>query len=259
MTVPADPTITQVLNATGKSSDGIVSRWINRPLSRLISRPLLLIPGVRPGHATSLTAAVGVAMLCCLLTRSDAGLIGGGLLFQAASVIDGVDGEIARATFRSSARGAMLDTAVDMVINVGFIVGLTVSLSALYGPVHAALGASAIALILSGLLVLAWLARRVGDPGNFNVIKIFYRRNFPTGPAARITDALVLVTSRDFFALLFALLIVIGTGQSIPVLLNGFALLWFALTLFSIRPILRGCAPAVRLIGAKRELRRQAA
>jgi len=257
--IPADPTIAQILNATGKSSDGIVSRWINRPLSRLISRPLLMVPGIRPAHATLMTAAFGVAMLCCLLTRSYWGLIGGGLLFQAASVIDGVDGEIARATFRSSARGAMLDTAVDMVINVSFVVGLTISLTALYGPVHAALGASAVVLIVSGLLILAWLARRVGDPGNFNVIKIFYRRHFPTGPAARITDALVVVTSRDFFALLFALLIVIGLGQSIPLLLNGFALIWLSLTLFSIRPILQACAPAARPTGPRGDLRRQTA
>ena len=257
--LPRDPTIAEILNATGKPSDGIVSRWINRPVSRLISRFLLTIPAVRPVHATVLTAVFGIAMFCCLLTGSYWGLVAGGLLFHAASVIDGVDGEIARATFRSSPRGAMLDTAVDMVVNVSFVIGLTVSLTTLYGPVQAALGASAITLIVSGLVIVAWLARRVGDPGNFNVIKMFYRSNFPSGVAAKITDALVFATSRDFFALLFAVLIMIGLGQSIPALLNGFAVLWLALILFSVRPILAGCAPPSPLGGSKGDLRRQTA
>ena len=250
--LPPDRSIADILKATGKPSDGIVSRWINRPVSRMISRLLLAVTGIRPVHATLLTATFGVAMLFCLLMGSHWGLVAGGVLFQAASVLDGVDGEIARATYRSSARGAMLDTAVDMVINVGFVVGLTACLTALYGPAQAALGASAVAMMVSGLLILAWLARKVGDPGNFNVVKIFYRTNFPTGLGARITDALVFATSRDFFALLFALMIVAGLGGSIPALLNGFAIVWLGLTLWSVRPILAGSAGRVPLVGRRR-------
>src|SRR5690606_34485234 len=41
-----------IITATAKASDGIVSRHFNRPISRLISRMLLRVRGVKPVHAT---------------------------------------------------------------------------------------------------------------------------------------------------------------------------------------------------------------
>lgn len=125
---PADPLAAldaagrAILRATSKASDGIVSRRLNRPLSRAVSGLLLRLGGVRPGHATVLTALAALAMLACLIAvPSPAGLAAGAVLFQIASVIDGVDGEIARATFRSSRAGASLDSLVDALTNLAFL------------------------------------------------------------------------------------------------------------------------------------------
>ena len=118
----------RLIAATGKPGDGIVARLINRPISQAISGQLLRWPQIRPIHATSVTALLALAMAVCLLTGGQAGLIAGTLLFQAASIIDGVDGEIARATFRSSRRGAMLDSLVDAAANIGFIGGVVINL-----------------------------------------------------------------------------------------------------------------------------------
>lgn len=125
---PADPLAAldaagrAILRATSKASDGIVSRRLNRPLSRAVSGLLLRLGGVRPGHATVLTALAALAMLACLIAvPSPAGLAAGAVLFQIASVIDGVDGEIARATFRSSKAGASLDSLVDALTNLAFL------------------------------------------------------------------------------------------------------------------------------------------
>ena len=63
-----------------------------------------------------------------MLAGGKAGLILGAILFQAASVIDGVDGEMARATFRATDLGATLDSAVDMATNFLFVLGLTIHL-----------------------------------------------------------------------------------------------------------------------------------
>lgn len=127
---PADPLAAldaagrAILRATSKASDGIVSRRLNRPLSRAVSGLLLRLGGVRPGHATVLTALAALAMLACLIAvPSPAGLAAGAVLFQIASVIDGVDGEIARATFRSSRAGASLDSLVDALTNLAFLGG----------------------------------------------------------------------------------------------------------------------------------------
>jgi phosphatidylglycerophosphate synthase len=44
-----------------------------------------------------------------------AALVGGGLLTQIASIVDGVDGEIARASLRASPAGAFLDSVLDRI------------------------------------------------------------------------------------------------------------------------------------------------
>ncbi|QNA85245.1 hypothetical protein G4G27_15485 [Sphingomonas sp. So64.6b] len=232
-------TAAAVLEATGKASDGLASRLFNRPVSRRISAALLRFPGVRPWHATILVGLVGAAMVLSLLFGGYGGLVAGGLLFQTASLLDGVDGEIARATYRSSPRGALLDTTVDMAINIGFFAAVTVSLTNLYGHNQALAGGTAIVLVATGLSIMALLARRLGKPGDFNFLKRFYQERFPTGLAAKITETLVVVTSRDFFALAFAVVILLGWGQIILFALAGFAVLWLFLVLCAVRPILR--------------------
>src|SRR4030095_14373403 len=52
-----------ILKATGKTSAGPVSRWLNRPVSQRISALLLfLFPGIRPIHATIGTALLAIVM-----------------------------------------------------------------------------------------------------------------------------------------------------------------------------------------------------
>jgi len=235
----AVPTSKAVLLSTGKSSDGAVSRWINRPISRCLSRVLLLVPGIRPWHATAVAALLGIAMFLSLLSGGSRGLVIGALLFQAASIIDGVDGEIARATYRSSSQGAVLDTSVDMATNIGFFLGVTLCLTGLYGWPQAAAGLCATVLAAAGLTIMAWLSRRIGERGNFNFLKRYYRARFPTGMAAAVVDALVIATSRDFFALAIAVVIVVGWGWVVTFSLLAFATVWFGFILLAIRPLLR--------------------
>src|SRR3569623_247167 len=56
------PSAREVLLATGKASDGLISRWLNRPISRAISALLLRYTGAKPVHATLGTAALALAM-----------------------------------------------------------------------------------------------------------------------------------------------------------------------------------------------------
>src|SRR6185503_10314812 len=42
----------ELLRGTGKATDGVVSRWLNRPISRRLSALLLRVPAIRPVHAT---------------------------------------------------------------------------------------------------------------------------------------------------------------------------------------------------------------
>lgn len=164
---PADPRAAldaagrAILRATSKAGDGIVSRRLNRPLSRAVSGLLLRFGSVRPGHATVLTALAALAMFVCLVAApSPAGLAAGAVLFQIASVIDGVDGEIARATFRSSRAGASLDSLVDALTNLAFL-GAAGASFAMQGEQAAALiAAGACGVQAVGLAILGSAAWR---------------------------------------------------------------------------------------------------
>src|SRR4051812_47457088 len=82
-----------ILERTGKPSDGWVARHWNRPISRAISR-LLLATGFTPWHASMMTLLVGVLAALLAVRPGYVALVGTGLLFQLASVLDGVDGEM---------------------------------------------------------------------------------------------------------------------------------------------------------------------
>lgn len=238
----ADETVArrEIVRATAKPSDGIVSRWLNRPVSQRISALLLRhLPFVRPSHMTAAVAAVAAVMVGCLLFGGYRGLIAGGILFHVASVLDGVDGELARASYRGSAEGRALDTRVDMLTNIGYFVCIAVALTRLYGGSQAMVGGLAVVLALTGLAIVAWLARRMGLHGSLDVLKPYYRERFPGGWQYWVTELLVTTTSRDFFAFAFGVVIVLGFGWAVSWLLLGFVVAWLAAVVCAVPGVLR--------------------
>jgi CDP-L-myo-inositol myo-inositolphosphotransferase len=208
-------------------------------VSRALSALFLQVPGFRPVHATIGTAILGLAMGAALLLGGRNGLLVGGLLFHAASVFDGVDGEVARATYRTSARGALLDTVVDMMTNFLFYVGITFSLTRIYGSSQAMVGGWAVAAGLTGMVILGWIVRQAGEPGNFDILKRFYRERFATGFPRLIVDTIVMITSRDFFAFGSAVLILSGHPKLVTLGLALFASLWVVLILIALPHMVR--------------------
>jgi phosphatidylglycerophosphate synthase len=234
----------QVLRETVKESDGVVSKYLNRPISRFLSALFLRIRGFRPIHATIGTALIALAMGAALIFGGRQGLLWGGLLFHAASVFDGVDGEVARATYRTSARGAFLDSAVDMATNLLFYVGVTISLTRIFGIGQAMVGGWAVAAGLTGMVILGWMVRQAGEPGNFDLLKRFYRERFATGFPRLVVDTVVMITSRDFFAFGSAVLIVVGHPKLVTLGLALFASLWVVLILLALPHMLRRAGAA---------------
>jgi phosphatidylglycerophosphate synthase len=235
-----------ILAATAKASDGPVSRWLNRPVSRRLSALLLRIPGVRPIHATLGTALLALAMFAALVAGGDGGLVAGALLFQAASVFDGVDGEIARATFRASRSGAALDSAVDVATTLLLVIGLAFNLGTHGEPFAFALAGWGLGLFALGLAIIAWRAARARGPFSLDHVKHDYGR-----VSGRLVPMLLrfltIVSSRDFFALLFALLILAGLPMGVLYLFAAAATVWI---LFVIGSIAMGRGSAVALPGA---------
>jgi phosphatidylglycerophosphate synthase len=217
-----------IIRATAKPTDGIVSRHINRPVSQAISAHLLRLSWISPGHATFANVLVGLAMVAALVhLPAHLALIVGALLFQAASVLDGVDGEIARATFRESPRGAMLDSLVDAVTNLAFVAGVTFNVyrqndhrAALAGAVG--LGALAVGLCVIGLRARADRSR----PFTFNEMKD--RLQAADVP---LLKWLTWITMRDFYALAAAVLVAAGFAAQAVVAFSTIALGWLAVVI----------------------------
>ncbi|MHB8575036.1 MAG: CDP-alcohol phosphatidyltransferase family protein [Dehalococcoidia bacterium] len=100
--------------------DGLVSRLLNRPLSRPVARLLAHTP-VTPNQVTvvSLLAACGAGWL--LVAGHN---IWAGFAIHASSVIDGVDGDLARRTGRSSRFGAIFDAVLDRYADAAIFGGM---------------------------------------------------------------------------------------------------------------------------------------
>jgi len=216
----------EIVAATGKPSDGIVSRNFNRPISQAITGAVLRCPGIRPAHGTLVAAALGIAMAVSLFLGDSVGLITGALLFQAASIVDGVDGEIARATYRTSKRGASLDTLTDGATNLAFIAGVSFNLWKQGHSIGAQAGALGLLMLAFGLTLLAAHSRRTGGSYSFDALKMHFQA--AGSPVKRLLTRCV---TRDCYAAVLAVLIVANLAEVAMVLFAGVVSAWVATTM----------------------------
>ncbi len=112
-----------------KPEDGLVSRYLNRPISTRIS-----LFAYRKGFGITPTA---VSLISFILALSGSALLAirwfipAGLLVQLSSITDGVDGEIARLFHKASPWGGYLDSVLDRISDVAIVIGLTLSAATL--------------------------------------------------------------------------------------------------------------------------------
>lgn len=209
------------LASTAKATDGWVSRHVNRPISRACSRVALRL-GVTANGASLITLVVG---LVCAWTAAQPGygaFVITGILFQLASILDGVDGEIARATLTESERGAQVDTAVDQITYGACFIGTTIGWIR-SGSRTTAMGST----FLIGFALIASLIRgarfvaRHGQNASFVVIDRSVRRAAKdTGRwPLRVAAAAFALLRRDLFAVVFLLVSFTGVRALVPALI----------------------------------------
>jgi phosphatidylglycerophosphate synthase len=110
-----------------KPQDGFVSRFLNRPISRRITRFLLKFPI----HPSAWTISIFVLPLIAsvFLVRGDYfSVVLGAAIFQVFSILDGCDGEIARAKNLESKFGERLDYFSDFVASLLYVLALGLGL-----------------------------------------------------------------------------------------------------------------------------------
>src|SRR5437762_13115879 len=110
-----------------KPQDGFVSRFLNRPISRRITSVLLKFPI----HPSTWTISICVLPLIAsvFLVRGDyVSIVIGAAIFQVFSILDGCDGEIARAKNLESKLGERLDYFCDFMASLLYVLTLGLGL-----------------------------------------------------------------------------------------------------------------------------------
>jgi phosphatidylglycerophosphate synthase len=102
--------------------DGVVSRYLNRPLSRPAARLLARTPAT-PNAVTLFTLGLAVGAGALVAAGWN---VAGGVLIQAVSVVDGVDGDLARLKGMATRFGAVLDAVTDRYADALMLGGMTV-------------------------------------------------------------------------------------------------------------------------------------
>jgi 1L-myo-inositol 1-phosphate cytidylyltransferase / CDP-L-myo-inositol myo-inositolphosphotransferase len=110
-----------------KPQDGFVSRFLNRPISRRVTRLLLKFP-IHPSAWTILIFFLPL-IACVFFVRGDyVSVVIGAAIFQAFSILDGCDGEIARAKNLESKFGERLDQFCDFLASLLYVLALGLGL-----------------------------------------------------------------------------------------------------------------------------------
>ncbi len=111
----------RLLKRLTKRTDGLVSRLLNRPISTRLTRVLVKTP-LSPDTVTAISFVIAVASGILFAVGQ---LVWAGLLAQLASVVDGVDGEIARLKFRETRLGAFVDSLLDRYGDSAIVLGMS--------------------------------------------------------------------------------------------------------------------------------------
>ena len=108
----------------GKSSDGPVSHWLNRPISARISKSLVNF-NITSNQISFFSFVLSVIAAGLFALGNYWFLALGGIIAQFASIIDGSDGEVARLKYLSSDYGGWFDAVLDRYADAFLLFGLT--------------------------------------------------------------------------------------------------------------------------------------
>lgn len=199
-----------------KPIDGIVSRNINRHVSLWLSRRLVATR-VHPNHVSVLCIALGALAALLVLGGSYGWVLAGAAVFQLNSILDGVDGELARVRWQQSRLGELLDSAGDNFSNFAYFTALAWVAAHRGHALLAALGAAGLALWAA---YLVFLYSRLYGTGRGDVMLVTEPASgSPLSGLIRLGRTLL---RRDSFVMLALLLAAAGRPfWMLPVMLLG--------------------------------------
>ncbi len=183
-----------------KPADGFMARHVNRRISLFISTRIWRF-GVTPNIVTTFTLVMGL-LAGLAFSRGNApawGLLGASI-FQLHSIIDGVDGELARLLLKESRLGFWYDMTADNVAHIAIFSGIAMGQKAggVPGPWNT-LAVLAVLGVFASVIAVSPLLRPY----------VRTKKGAVNGGLKKVVDAL---TSRDFSYFLFPLAIMDWLG-----------------------------------------------
>ena len=195
-----------------KPQDGFVSRFLNRPISHQITRFLVKFP-IHP-NAWTISIFVLPLTACVFLVRGNyVSIVIGAAIFQVFSILDGCDGEIARAKNLESKLGERLDYFSDFIASLLYVLALG------FGLRRPSEGLACAVLITANELLLrvgksrtaiapssldeSYYARHHGMIGHSGLLNL----------GERFVWWLFQLTKRDMALIVFLLLALLGLAQ----------------------------------------------
>jgi len=143
-----------------KPTDGFFARHFDRKISGAISQLLLKTP-ITPNQITITVTLIGVSAGWLLAQPGQGSKIAGAFVFLFTSILDGCDGEVARAKKKTSELGGWLDLWGDNIVHVAVFWGMAVGLYRDSGlGIYLTLGKMAVWGTLLAASLASWQMRR---------------------------------------------------------------------------------------------------
>jgi 1L-myo-inositol 1-phosphate cytidylyltransferase / CDP-L-myo-inositol myo-inositolphosphotransferase len=203
-----------LIRSLRKSVDGVIARHINRRFSLAATR-LLMNTAIRPNHVTAFSLLVSVAAALTAARATAAApwwLIVGAVLWQLASMLDGIDGELARLKFQGSKLGEWFDTLTDDLGRFVLFIGSGIGVSAVTGnPLWMQL--STLTALLQLVLAIN-LYRKLLKTGSGSHYALAWQGNQGAqtrdSAGARFMHRIEFLARRDYYVFIWMLLTMAG-------------------------------------------------
>lgn len=222
----------QLVWSLRKSADGIASKLINRHIS-LPFTWLLMRTRALPNHVTIVALICAAAGAVVIGQGGYAAGAAGMLLVELGSIVDGIDGELARLKFLFSRTGQWLDTVVDDVANVLYSGGIMLNLHAAGVGWALPVWAAATSCFVLTQSSQYWLIARVYNSGDLAAIPWAFQSTAflsqrPKGFIPWVTATAPKLLKRDSAVTIFTIFALAGHLDWVLVAYCTGALVFFA-------------------------------
>ncbi len=215
--------VKMVIKTIIANTGGFISKKINKRISIPISR-LVVKTRIHPNYLTVINIAVGVASSAFLIMSANSPessrdawffMIVSGLLFQAASVFDGVDGEVAKYSFKFSVLGGWLDTLGDNLTLLLFLIAASYLNMVRMGGIVSTLS---IAVMFASLAVFVGIMVRFirtrTDSGSLVAFDTYFLQKLPAkDPFVVFSKTMKYVVKKEMFSIIFMAVCFTGRAE----------------------------------------------